>query len=102
MENDDTRTSDLIKSGSVLLSHVLRHSTIAAEDFRFPVRDGVERLIPRHCHQTKQDRIKINGDFSFTHRTKVHLTPSRRSKEDKMNKERSLRLIVEVSSQLSY
>ena len=50
--------SDLIKSGSVLLSHILRCSTIAAEDFRFPVRDGVERCRPRHGHQTKQDRIQ--------------------------------------------
>ena len=34
---------DFIKPGSVLLSHVLRRSTIAVEDFRFPVRDGMER-----------------------------------------------------------
>lgn len=63
-QGEGLEASDLIKSGSVLLSHVLRHSTIAAEDFRFPVRDGVERLIPRHGHQTKQDRT-ILPSFLF-------------------------------------
>ena len=40
------------RSGNVLLSHAER-STIAAGDFRFPVRDGMERLIHRYDHQIK-------------------------------------------------
>ena len=40
---------DFSKPGSVLLSRF--RSTIAARAFRFPVRDGVERLIPRYDHQ---------------------------------------------------
>ena len=43
-----------IKPGDELLSHVLRRSTIAAGDFRFPVRDGMERIIPRHNRRAKQ------------------------------------------------
>ena len=34
------------KPGIVLLSHALRHSTITARDFRFPVRNGMERTFP--------------------------------------------------------
>ena len=49
--------TDFIKPGSVLLSHVLRHSIITAEDFRFPVRDGMERFIPRYDHQAKQNQF---------------------------------------------
>ena len=41
----------------MLLSHALRRSTIAAGDLRFPVRDGMEREIPRHGHQAKQDQL---------------------------------------------
>ena len=33
----------LLKPGIELLSRALRHSTIAAEGFRFPVRNGMER-----------------------------------------------------------
>ena len=49
--------TDFIKPGSVLLSHAFRHSIITAEDFRFPVRDGMERFIPRYDHQAKQNRL---------------------------------------------
>lgn len=51
-KNNNTLT-DFTKPGNVLLSHVLRRSTIAAGDFRFPVRDGMERGIPRYGHQAK-------------------------------------------------
>ena len=51
--------TDFIKPGSVLLSHVLRHSIITAEDFRFPVRDGMERFIPRYDHQAKQNQLYL-------------------------------------------
>ena len=41
----------------MLLSHALRHSIITAEDFRFPVRDGMERFLPRYDHQAKQNQF---------------------------------------------
>ena len=43
--------SRLTKLGGELLSRGC--SIIAAEDFRFPVRDGMERWIPRYDHLTK-------------------------------------------------
>ena len=57
--------TDFIKPGSVLLSHVLRHSIITAEDFRFPVRDGMERFIPRYDHQAKQNQFDFQTTFIF-------------------------------------
>ena len=48
--------SDFIRPGSVLLSHVLRRSTIAAEDFRFPVRDGWSVLF--FAMTTKPNKIR--------------------------------------------
>ncbi len=60
--------TDFIKPGSVLLSHILRHSIITAEDFRFPVRDGMERFFPRYDHQAKQNQFDSKTFFqlSFT------------------------------------
>ena len=66
----------------MLLSHVLRHSIITAEDFRFPVRDGMERFIPRYDHQAKQNQ------FDFQTIQVFFLDP----KISKLS--RSLRLIV--------
>ena len=63
----------------MLLSHALRHSIITAEDFRFPVRDGMERFIPRYDHQAKQNQF----DFETT----LNLSSFR-----------SLRLIVEYQA----
>ena len=44
----------LDRPGSVLLSRVLRHSTIGAEGFHGRVRDGIGWLLPRHYHQANQ------------------------------------------------
>ena len=56
--------ADFIKPGSVLLSHVLRRSIITAEDFRFPVRDGLERFLPRYDHQAKQNQPLFHDSLS--------------------------------------
>ena len=34
-------------------------STIAAGDLRFPVRDGMERVIPRYGHQAKKNQKNL-------------------------------------------
>src|SRR5687768_8810159 len=42
------------RSGNDLLSRVLRHSTIGAEEFNGRVRDGIGFLAPRSNHRTGQ------------------------------------------------
>lgn len=59
---DDKNTmiySGFIKPGSVLLSHALRRSTIAAGDFRFPVRDGWSVGFPAMATRPNKTRITV-------------------------------------------
>jgi hypothetical protein len=50
------------RPGNDLLSRVLRHSTIGAEEFNGRVRDGIGFLAPRSNHRTgegqRQGRLK--------------------------------------------
>ncbi len=47
------------RSGNDLLSRVLRHSTIGAEEFNGRVRDGIGFLAPRSDHRTGQGQRQV-------------------------------------------
>src|SRR5215204_1751103 len=49
------------RSGNDLLSRVLRHSTIGAEEFNGRVRDGIGFLAPRSNHRTGQGQTASKG-----------------------------------------
>ena len=53
--------SVLCRSGDDLLSRVLRHSTIGAEEFNGRVRDGIGFLAPRSNHRTGEGQGKQMG-----------------------------------------
>ena len=54
----DCKEADVVlgRSGDDLLSRVLRHSTIGAEEFNGRVRDGIGFLAPRSNHRTGEEQ----------------------------------------------
>ena len=66
------------RPGNDLLSRVLRHSTIGAEEFNGRVRDGIGFLAPRSNHRTGEGQTGKGGGASTRNfaapRSKFHLT----------------------------
>src|SRR5215204_5644590 len=66
------------RSGNDLLSRVLRHSTIGAEEFNGRVRDGIGFLAPRSNHRTGEGQLASKGrmgggEWRMDHKTPVAL-----------------------------
>ena len=53
------------RSGNDLLSRVLRHSTIGAEEFNGRVRDGIGFLAPRSNHRTGPGQRQVRAQASI-------------------------------------
>ena len=68
------------RPGNDLLSRVLRHSTIGAEEFNGRVRDGIGFLAPRSNHRTgegqRQGRPRRHPELVKSSKVKVFLSPA--------------------------
>src|SRR5215218_2906955 len=72
------------RPGNDLLSRVLRHSTIGAEEFNGRVRDGIGFLAPRSNHRTgegqRQGRQRLHPELVTAPRSNSLSLPSRSSR----------------------